>query len=107
MQAADAFVLPSVAEGMSNALFEAMGCGLACIVTSAIGGVDELVGADRGLVAPPLDSTAWAGAMRYLATDPPLRQTVGDAAARYVHERYSLDRTADLLSDLYRELCSA
>jgi glycosyltransferase involved in cell wall biosynthesis len=107
MQAADALVLPSVAEGMSNALIEAMACALPCAVTSAISGVDELVAPDRGVLVRPGDVAAWAAVMRELAGDPSRRRSLGEAAARYVHARFTLDRTADRLATLYRELARA
>lgn len=48
-QAADLFVLPSYNEGMSNALLEAMACGLAVVVTD-VGGTEELVDETNGFV---------------------------------------------------------
>ncbi|MDQ1519615.1 MAG: hypothetical protein QOI55_688 [Actinomycetota bacterium] len=104
LRAADAFVLPSLAEGMSNALVEAMACGLPCLVTASISGVDELLGTDRGDVVASGDVDAWAGAMRRLRDDQPRAQRLGAAAARYVHESMSLDHTADRLAALYRKL---
>ncbi len=107
LQAADAFVLPSIAEGMSNALLEAMACGLACVVTSAISGTSELLGDDRGVIAPPLDPAAWATAMQDLVDRPAERHALGAAAARHVHGRFTLERTADQLATLYRELAGS
>lgn len=51
LQKADLFVLPSLHEGMSNALLEAMGCGLPVVVTS-VGGSAELVRGNGFVVAP-------------------------------------------------------
>ncbi|MGH8978138.1 MAG: glycosyltransferase, partial [Acidimicrobiia bacterium] len=104
LRAADAFFLPSLGEGMSNALLEAMACGLPCVVTEAVGGIDELLGRDRGVAVPVQDVHAWADAMRRLADDPARRAELGSAAARYVGSTLSIDATADRLADLYREL---
>ena len=104
LRAADAFVLPSHGEGMSNALIEAMGCGLACVVAAAVGGAAQLVGADRGVAVPAVDVGAWAAALDHLAREPTQRRALGEAAARFVHESFPLERTAERLSSLYREL---
>jgi glycosyltransferase involved in cell wall biosynthesis len=44
LKVADAFFLPSLGEGMPNALLEAMACGLPCVASSSVGGVEELLG---------------------------------------------------------------
>jgi len=54
-QEADIFVLPSYNEGMSNALLEAMACGLPVIVTD-VGGTEELVDENIGFVFKAGDS---------------------------------------------------
>jgi glycosyltransferase involved in cell wall biosynthesis len=104
LHAADAFVLPSAAEGMSNALVEAMACGLPCLVTSAIGGVAALVGEDRGVLVPAGDVGAWRAAMTVTVAGDARRHELGEAAARFVQSSLTLDRTADRLAALYRSL---
>jgi glycosyltransferase involved in cell wall biosynthesis len=104
LRAADVFVLPSHGEGMSNALIEAMACGLACVVAAEIGGAAQLVGAGRGIVLPAGDSGAWAATIEQLGKNPSRRRALGSAASRFVHESFTLDRTADLLAALYRQL---
>jgi glycosyltransferase involved in cell wall biosynthesis len=106
MQAADVFVLPSIAEGMSNALLEAMACALPCVVTSSISGTDELLTAARGLCVGDASPAAWAAAIRALATDPARRRSLGAAAAAFVNARFSIEHTADQLARLYRSLAS-
>ena len=103
---ADAFFLPSLGEGMPNALLEAMACGLPCVASSSVGGVEELLGRTRGLTVAVGDVPAWSAAMQRLATDASLRHELGDAAATHVHARYSIDATADRLADFYRELAT-
>jgi glycosyltransferase involved in cell wall biosynthesis len=107
MRAADVFVLPSAAEGMSNALVEAMASGLPSLVTSSIGGVDALVTEQRGIVVPPEDVVAWAAAMREIAGDAARRRELGVAASAFARASLSIDRTADRLASLYRSVARA
>jgi glycosyltransferase involved in cell wall biosynthesis len=104
LRAADAFVLPSSGEGMSNALVEAMACAQPCVATASIGGVDELLGAGRGDLVPHGDVDAWAAALQRIADDPARAAALGKAAALHVRATLSLDRTADRLAALYRDL---
>lgn len=88
LHAADVFCLPSVSEGISVALLEAMACGLA-VVVSDIAANREVVGEERdGLVAPCGDEQAWHRALRRLADDRELRASLGAAARRTVEERF-------------------
>ena len=103
LRAADVFVLPSRAEGMSNALLEAMACGVAC-VASPVSGTAELLADGRGVLAAAGDVDAWAGELRALAGDEERRAALGRAAAEHVRARFSLATTADLLVRAYTEL---
>lgn len=88
LHAADVFCLPSVSEGISVALLEAMACGLA-VVVSDIAANREVVGEERdGLVAPCGDEQAWQRALARLAADRELRSRLGAAARRTVEERF-------------------
>jgi glycosyltransferase involved in cell wall biosynthesis len=70
---ADLFTLPSSAEAFGNVFAEALASGLP-IVGSATGGIPDLVAhGSNGLLVPPGDVQALAGAIRYLADDPVLR----------------------------------
>jgi glycosyltransferase involved in cell wall biosynthesis len=72
-RAADLFTLPSSAEAFGNVFAEALASGLP-IVGSAIGGIPDLVEhGSNGLLVPPGDVQALAGAIRYLGDDPELR----------------------------------
>lgn len=104
LRASDAFFLSSHGEGMSNALMEAMACGLPCIATSSVGGVGELLGSGRGIVVHAGDVPAWSGAIGRLVHEPQLRVDLGDAAARFVSSSLSIEATADKLVEAYRTL---
>jgi glycosyltransferase involved in cell wall biosynthesis len=106
LQVADAFFLPSLGEGMPNALLEAMACGLPCAASSTVGGVDELLGHTRGVTVDVGDVGAWSAAMQRFASDGRLRRTLGEAAAQHARTLYSIDSTADRLVALYREMAA-
>ena len=103
LKAADAFFLPSLGEGMPNAVLEAMACGLPCVVTTAVGGVEELLG-PNGLTVAPRDVSGWADAMQRLAGDAEGRRRLGGAARDRVRATYAIEDTSDRLASLYREL---
>lgn len=101
---ADLFVLPSRAEGISNALLEAMACGLPVIVSQIPGNV-ELVQHERsGLLFPVDNERALAEELLTLIERPALRARLGRAARATVENEYSLDSVAARYVALYRRL---
>src|SRR5262249_36402224 len=104
LRAADAFVLPSVAEGMSNSLLEAMATGLPCLA-SDIGGNTDLIESERtGLLVPPSDWNAWRGALTRVVEDRHLARRLGDAARARIDAEFSLTVVVDRYLALYRRL---
>ncbi|MEV4745995.1 glycosyltransferase [Streptosporangium sp. NPDC049248] len=87
---ADIVVLPSLSEGLSNAVMEAMAAGRPTIATS-VGGTPELL-EDRGLLVPPADPAALAEAITHLLTHPQHATTLATAARAWA--RKNLDATA-------------
>ena len=76
-QSAHLFVLASHDEGMPNAVLEAMACGLP-IVGTRVGGTEELVtDGDNGILVPPGDDAALAGALAALVENDGLRARMG------------------------------
>ena len=107
MKAADIFVLPSRREGLSNALLEAMACGLP-VVATRVSGVTELVEeAGAGLVVIIDDMTEFSRAIVRLARDTDLRITMGTQARRAVKSRYSINNVAANHEALYHHLLLA
>lgn len=101
LRSMDIFVLPSLGEGISNTLLEAMATGLPAIA-SAVGGNPELVEPQRtGLLFPSGDAAALAAAIEELVDNPALRQTMGQAAAARIRQNFSWERTVENYLALY------
>jgi glycosyltransferase involved in cell wall biosynthesis len=100
----DVFVLPSLYEGSSLAVLEAMAAGRP-VVSSAIPGTDELIVDGRdGLLVAPGDAPALAAALRRLLADAGLRATLADAGRRRVEAEFTRERMAERVTGVYEEL---
>lgn len=103
LQAADLFVLPSLAEGIPVVLMEAMAQGVPCI-SSPVNGIPELIRhGEDGLLCAPGDAQALARAIAALLDDPALRERLGQAGKRRVQAEYSLEDNVAALSRLFHE----
>jgi glycosyltransferase involved in cell wall biosynthesis len=102
-RAADIFVLPSHGEGMSNALLEAMACGLA-VVATRVGAAPEMIrdGID-GLLVEPEDRLGLGVALSRVVEDPALRKRIGHAAASTVRDRYGIESVVTAIESTYLE----
>jgi glycosyltransferase involved in cell wall biosynthesis len=102
--ACDAFVLPSLYEGTSLALLEAMAAGKA-IVSTEIGGTNELiVQGDSGLLVPAGDASALASAVRRVLEDEALRAALGARARERAGRHFSPDAKAGRVVGIYEHL---
>jgi glycosyltransferase involved in cell wall biosynthesis len=100
----DVVALTSRNEGTPVALIEALSAGRA-VVSTDVGGVrDVLRGGELGLLVPPDDPDALAGALARLLDDPALRETLGRRGAAVAPARYGVGRLLDDVRGLYDEL---
>jgi glycosyltransferase involved in cell wall biosynthesis len=99
----DVFVMPSISEGMSNAILEAMATGLPVIATDS-GGNRELVtdGVTGGLFAEE-DMNRLVAAMSELVADRERRLKMGGKGRQRVEERFSLKRMIAEMERVYSE----
>ena len=89
MEAADLVVLPSLREGLSNVVLEAMALGRA-VLSTPVGGIPQAIDNGRhGVLVEPTDTDALARALLTLIDDPALRERLGRAAQHKVLEQYS------------------
>ncbi|HVH64488.1 MAG TPA: glycosyltransferase family 4 protein [Candidatus Acidoferrum sp.] len=103
LRAMDVFVLPSLVEGLSLSLLEAMACGVAPVATDVGADGEALRGA--GMLVDPKDLDGQLRlALRTLLGFPEFRTELARRARARVVERYSLSDNLDRLLGLYREL---
>ena len=104
MRSFDVFVLPSINEGISNTILEAMATGLP-VVAGRVGGNPELVlDGVTGRLYDPADPSGLEQALLPYLTDPALRQAHGAAARARVVQNFSLDSMVQRYLALYDEL---
>ena len=105
MQAADAFVLPSLWEGLPMVLLEAGACGLPAVTTNVPGCRDVVLHGETGLLAPAGDTSALARTMSTLMQlDADERAAMGHNASLHVAAQFDLERVIDQWDRFYRQL---
>lgn len=104
LQAADIYVLPSAAEGLSNSMLEAMSCGLPAIATAVGGAPDVIEHGVNGWLTPPDDLARLGDALRTLLVDARLREALGARGRERVVRAYALDNVAAELRMLYEQI---
>ena len=97
----DLAVLPSLSEGLSNSLLEAMAAGLPVVATN-VGGNPEIVeNGKTGFLVPARDPEALSRAMIRILESPELAHRLGEAGYKRVAARFSLSSTVQKTEDLY------
>ncbi len=104
LRASDLFVLPSLGEGLANALLEAMATGLPVITTDTLGNRDVIVQGENGLLFPQDDEQALAALILHVLDDSARSERLGKAARETAQSRFSLDSVADRYLQLYAEI---
>jgi glycosyltransferase involved in cell wall biosynthesis len=101
LKASNIFCLPSRSEGFSNALIEAMGCGLPCVATRVGGNAEALTEEKNGYVVDSEDHATMADRILKLLRDPDLAQRMGRDGRKTVEMRFSIDAMMSRLMHLY------
>jgi len=104
LQACDVYAHMALAETFGLAIVEAQACGVP-VVASAVGGVPEtLLHEETGILVPAQGVTELAAAITDLATDSVRRCAMGDKAARFACERFTLDAMVDGYLAMYESM---
>jgi glycosyltransferase involved in cell wall biosynthesis len=98
---ADAFVLPSRREGLSNALLEAMAHGLPCIANDIPPNREALADGKAGILTPVSDRQALAEALASIIHNPAMAQNLAVMARERAEQVYSIEVVAQKVLDLY------
>lgn len=107
LEAADAFVFPSLFEGLGNAPIEAMFKGLPCIATRIETIVETFVDGETALLVTPDSETDLATAMLNIYRDPDLRRRLGAAARAVALDRFDSRQGMGAWSQFYRVLAES
>jgi len=100
----DCFVLPSLAEGISNTILEAMASGLPVIATRVGGNPELVVEGQTGALVPVSDPDAMAQAIVSYAANPEQARAAGQAGRAEIERRFSMEAMVGGYRDLYDEL---
>jgi glycosyltransferase involved in cell wall biosynthesis len=106
LQTADLFVLPSISEGLSNALLEALATGLPVVVTPTGGTTDIVHHKVSGWIVQDYNPQNLLKGILTFLDNQSLRESCAHEGRRYVVENYSLINTADNLCKLYQSVLS-
>jgi len=101
--ACDIFVLPSLAEGMSRSIMEAMSCGKPVIATN-VGGNPEMVSKETGLLVEVKSPHALTYNIQKLVDKPSLRSKMGKNARAFAVENLSVEKRVNSFIETYEKL---
>ncbi|WP_350281883.1 TIGR03088 family PEP-CTERM/XrtA system glycosyltransferase [Nitrosomonas sp.] len=90
MQAMNVFVLPSLGEGISNTVLEAMASGLPVIATRVGGNTELVLEGETGCLVPPGDPVALAGAIRQYYQNDTMAHRHGQCARAVIERQFSM-----------------
>jgi glycosyltransferase involved in cell wall biosynthesis len=104
LSAADAFVMPSLAESFGMMALESMACGTPVVTTAGTATAELVRSCEAGLCVPPRDANALAAALHELMSNSTRRAAMSAAGRRIVETEYSAAAYVNRHMELYREL---
>jgi len=103
----DIFALPSLSEGLSNVILEAMACHIPIIATDIRGNREILVHNETAILVPPALPSSLSEAILMLLEDPEKKDKLARAGREFVEKHFSLLRMVDNYAEMYRQLVSS
>lgn len=107
LAASDLFVLPSLWEGLSMALLEAMATGLPIVASEVSGTLQAITANESGVLVPPGDPGRLAEAIELVLSDPKWAREMGSTARQRAERDFSAEKQAQEHLALYRRLLAA
>ncbi len=104
MRGLDCFVLPSLAEGISNTILEAMACGLPVLATRVGASAELLVEGQTGVLVPAGDLASLAAGLLRLAGNRAAAQAMGQAGRLRIEQRFSLPAMVAAYESVYERV---
>lgn len=104
LAATDLFVMPSLSEGISIAILEAMASELPIVATSVGGNPDIIKDGVTGILVEPADAAALATAIERLLNEGDYARTLAKSAKQYVKDHHDAEMIAGQLEASYRTL---
>ncbi|WP_210544193.1 TIGR03088 family PEP-CTERM/XrtA system glycosyltransferase [Rhodoferax sp. PAMC 29310] len=101
MRGLHAFTLPSLAEGISNTILEAMASALPVVATAVGGNADLVIHGQTGFITPPSDPQAMAQQLMTLADNPWRAKAMGQAGRERVLAQFSLQSMVSAYQAVY------
>jgi len=106
LRSLDLFVLPSLREGISNTILEAMASGLPVVATCVGGNPELVVEGETGMLVPPSDPAAMANAIRTYLNHPELLKAHGQAGRKKVEQEFSMEKMVNGYMEVYDKVLS-
>jgi glycosyltransferase involved in cell wall biosynthesis len=103
LKALDVFVLPSLSEGLSLALLEALAAGKPVVATRVGGNPEVVIEGRNGFLVPPQDPDALAERIVRLLVNPALADSFGQSGPTRVDPDFTLETMVRRYEDLYRQ----
>lgn len=104
LQESTVFVLPSLSEGLSNVILEAMACALPVVVTRVGGTADLIQDGINGILVEPNSPDLLKEALKRILEDKNLAEKMGAEARKTVEEKFSMEYVSERYMSIYQEL---
>lgn len=104
LQIFDYFILPSLSEGFSNALIEAMFAGKSIVATNVGGNPEAIISEEHGILVPPYDSAAIATALLRLLNNPEEATRFGGNAQKRANKLFMTEQMINHYDTIYQNI---